>query len=100
MSDEVAKAQTTAPPSEATDTIFGKIIRKEIPANILYEDNEAFIESYVREIILLFKVLAFRDVAPQAPAHFLVIPKEPIASMDNCEPKVSFIFYYVIAYFN
>nr|CAD2135183.1 unnamed protein product [Meloidogyne enterolobii] len=72
MSDEAAKAQTAVPPSQPTDTIFGKIIRKEIPANIIYEDNE---------------VLAFKDVAPQAPTHFLVIPKEPIPSMDNCEAK-------------
>uniref|UniRef100_A0A915M011 Elongation factor 1-alpha n=1 Tax=Meloidogyne javanica TaxID=6303 RepID=A0A915M011_MELJA len=70
--DEAAKAQTAVPPSQPTDTIFGKIIRKEIPANIIYEDNE---------------VLAFKDVAPQAPTHFLVIPKEPISSMDNCEAK-------------
>lgn len=39
-----------------------------------------------------FKVLAFKDVAPQAPTHFLVIPKEPIPSMDNCEAKVGFVF--------
>jgi histidine triad (HIT) family protein len=43
---------------ETTDTIFGKIIRKEIPADIVYEDNLA---------------LAFRDVNPQAPVHILVI---------------------------
>jgi histidine triad (HIT) family protein len=46
-----------------TDTIFGKIIRREIPADIVYEDDLA---------------LAFRDVNPQAPTHILVIPKKPI----------------------
>ena len=49
------------------ETIFSKIIRKEIPARIVYEDD---------------RVLAFHDVAPQAPVHVLVIPKRPIASLD------------------
>ena len=48
------------------DTIFGKIIRKEIPANIVYEDEQ---------------VLAFHDVNPQAPTHILVIPKRPIPTL-------------------
>lgn len=48
------------------DTIFGKIIRREIPAAIVYEDDLA---------------LAFRDVNPQAPVHILVIPKQPIANL-------------------
>lgn len=48
------------------DTIFGKIIRREIPATIVYEDDLC---------------LAFRDVAPQAPTHILVIPKKPIPSL-------------------
>jgi len=48
------------------DTIFGKIIRREIPAAIVYEDDLA---------------LAFRDVNPQAPVHILVIPKQPIVSL-------------------
>ncbi|XP_076959968.1 14 kDa zinc-binding protein-like [Bidens hawaiensis] len=41
-------------------TIFDKIINKEIPANVVYEDG---------------KVLAFRDISPQAPTHILLIPK-------------------------
>ncbi|NJM00091.1 MAG: histidine triad nucleotide-binding protein [Synechococcaceae cyanobacterium SM2_3_2] len=49
-----------------TDTIFGKIIRKEIPAQIVYEDDE---------------VLAFEDIQPQAPVHILVIPKKPIPQL-------------------
>ena len=49
-----------------TDTIFGKIIRREIPADIVYEDDLA---------------LAFKDVSPQAPTHILVIPKKPISQL-------------------
>ncbi|MEM8611960.1 MAG: histidine triad nucleotide-binding protein [Cyanobacteria bacterium P01_H01_bin.105] len=45
------------------DTIFGKIIRKEIPADIVYEDDLC---------------LAFRDINAQAPTHILVIPKKHI----------------------
>lgn len=44
-------------------TIFAKIIRREIPADIVFEDEQC---------------LAFRDIAPQAPTHILVIPKKPI----------------------
>jgi histidine triad (HIT) family protein len=49
-----------------SETIFSKIICKEIPADIVYEDDLA---------------LAFRDVQPQAPVHILVIPKQPIESI-------------------
>jgi len=45
-------------------TLFEKIIAREIPAEIVYEDEDA---------------LAFRDILPQAPTHILVIPKKPIA---------------------
>lgn len=48
------------------ETIFGKIIRREIPANIVYETDS---------------VLAFRDINPVAPTHILIIPKKPIASL-------------------
>ncbi|HEY9768225.1 MAG TPA: histidine triad nucleotide-binding protein [Coleofasciculaceae cyanobacterium] len=51
-----------------TDTIFGKIIRREIPADIVYEDDLA---------------LAFKDVNPQAPTHILVIPKKPIPCLSE-----------------
>ncbi|XP_066038411.1 adenosine 5'-monophosphoramidase HINT2 isoform X2 [Chamaea fasciata] len=63
---EVGKAQKAAAASEKAGgqpTIFSKIIDRTIPATILYEDD---------------KCLVFRDVAPQAPVHFLVIPKRPI----------------------
>ncbi|BAS56355.1 HIT family protein [Leptolyngbya boryana NIES-2135] len=58
--------------SDSNDTIFGKIIRKEIPADIVYEDDLA---------------LAFRDVNPQAPVHILVIPKQPIAKLADAESQ-------------
>ncbi|WP_310416245.1 histidine triad nucleotide-binding protein [Chamaesiphon sp. OTE_8_metabat_110] len=51
-----------------SDTIFSKIIRREIPADIVYEDDLA---------------LAFRDVHPQAPVHILIIPKQAIVSIDE-----------------
>jgi histidine triad (HIT) family protein len=49
-------------------TIFKRIIDREIPADIVYEDD---------------RCLAFRDVNPQAPTHVLVIPKKEIASIDS-----------------
>ncbi len=49
-----------------TETIFSKIIEREIPADIVYEDEHC---------------LAFRDVNPQAPVHILVIPKKTIARL-------------------
>jgi histidine triad (HIT) family protein len=58
--------------SQNTETIFSKIIRKEIPANIVYEDDLA---------------LAFTDVNPQAPVHILIIPKKPIVSLATAEPE-------------
>lgn len=51
-------------------TIFSKIIAKEIPADIVYEDD---------------LVLAFRDIAPQAPVHILIIPKKEIPTANDVE---------------
>lgn len=48
------------------DTVFGRIIAREIPARIEHEDD---------------RCLAFHDVAPQAPVHVLVIPKRPIPAL-------------------
>lgn len=48
------------------DSIFTKIIRREIPAEIVFESET---------------VLAFRDIAPKAPTHILIIPKKPIESL-------------------
>ena len=53
------------------DTIFGRIIRGEIPARIVHDDDLC---------------LAFHDVAPQAPVHVLVIPKRPIPSLAAATP--------------
>ncbi|MDP3561949.1 MAG: histidine triad nucleotide-binding protein [Legionellaceae bacterium] len=50
------------------DCLFCKIAHGSIPANIIYEDTE---------------VLAFHDVAPQAPTHILIIPKEHIETINN-----------------
>lgn len=52
--------------------IFEKIIAREIPAQIVYEDD---------------KVLAFRDINPQAPTHVLVIPKKSIARIAAAKPE-------------
>lgn len=49
-------------------TIFSKIIDREIPADVVYEDDLC---------------LAFRDVSPQAPSHVLLIPKKPVSSLDE-----------------
>ena len=53
-------------------TIFSKIINREIPANIVYEDE---------------KVLAFRDINPQAPVHILIIPKVEIPTVKELNGK-------------
>ncbi|MBD1840217.1 MULTISPECIES: histidine triad nucleotide-binding protein [unclassified Coleofasciculus] len=58
--------------SETTGTIFSKIIRREIPADIVYEDDLA---------------LAFKDIQPQAPIHILVIPKQPIPQLADADSQ-------------
>lgn len=52
----------------AEETIFSKIIRKEIPANIVYQDD---------------RVTAFRDIAPQAKTHILIIPNHIIPTVND-----------------
>ncbi|MEL0615576.1 histidine triad nucleotide-binding protein [Cobetia marina] len=52
------------------DCLFCKIINREIPADIVYEDEE---------------VLAFNDIHPQAPTHVLIIPKQHIATLNDIE---------------
>ncbi|AKK66774.1 histidine triad nucleotide-binding protein [Xanthomonas translucens] len=55
------------------ETIFGKIIRREIPASIVYENDD---------------VLGFKDIAPQAPVHVLFIPKQvEIHTLDDLAPE-------------
>lgn len=68
-SDEVENAKRAALPGRKSEpTVFDKIISKEIPVALLYEDE---------------KCLAFNDIAPQAPVHFLVIPKKRIDMIEN-----------------
>ncbi|GAA4862609.1 histidine triad nucleotide-binding protein [Luteimonas vadosa] len=50
------------------DTIFHKIIRREIPADIVYEDEH---------------LIAFKDIAPQAPVHVLFVPKRDVATLND-----------------
>jgi histidine triad (HIT) family protein len=56
------------------DTVFAKIIRGEIPADIVYEDELC---------------LAFRDISPQAPTHVLVVPRQAITGLDAVAPDDS-----------
>ena len=51
-----------------SDTIFHKIMRREIPAEVVYEDDD---------------VIAFRDIAPQAPVHVLFVPKVDFATLND-----------------
>lgn len=55
-----------------SETIFAKIINREIPADIIFEDNLC---------------LAFKDVNPQAPTHILIIPKEPITKLADANDE-------------
>ena len=57
------------------DCIFCKIANKEIPSNLIYEDE---------------KVVAFHDLSPQAPVHFLVIPKKHYSSLNDIDSKEAF----------
>lgn len=50
------------------DTIFGKIVRGEVSTELLYQDE---------------LVTAFRDVSPQAPTHILIVPNQPIPTVDD-----------------
>ena len=54
-----------------SDTIFDRIIRREIPADIVFEDEH---------------LIAFRDIAPQAPVQVLVVPTTPIATRNDLQP--------------
>lgn len=54
-----------------TDCLFCKIASGEIPGDIVYQDDD---------------VLAFRDLSPQAPVHFLVIPKKHISTINDIQP--------------
>ena len=55
-----------------TDSIFAKIINKQIPADIVYEDDLC---------------LAFRDMNPQAPVHLLLVPKKPLDMLTSAQEE-------------
>ena len=55
-----------------SDCIFCRIVRQEIPAQVVREDQHA---------------VAFRDINPQAPTHILIIPKKHLQSLDECSPS-------------
>ncbi len=57
------------------DCIFCKIANKEIPSNFIYEDEN---------------VIAFNDLSPQAPVHFLVVPKKHYSSLNDINSKEAF----------
>jgi histidine triad (HIT) family protein len=54
------------------DTIFSKIVRGEVPADIVFQDDQ---------------VTAFRDISPQAPTHILIIPNKAIATVNDVTPE-------------
>ena len=54
-----------------SETIFSKIIRHEIPADVVYEDDE---------------IMAFRDINRQAPVHVLIIPQIELATLNDVQP--------------
>jgi histidine triad (HIT) family protein len=56
----------------AAETLFTKIIRREIPGDILYEDE---------------LVTAFRDIQPQAPVHILIVTNKPIPTVNDVQPE-------------
>jgi histidine triad (HIT) family protein len=65
------------------NTLFGKIIEREIPATIVYEDD---------------KCLAFRDIAPKAPTHVLLIPKKEIPRLaDATEEDAALLGHLMLA---
>ena len=55
-----------------TDCIFCKIAQKEIPTELLYEDED---------------IIAFNDIAPKSPVHILIVPKKHIDSVNNLEEE-------------
>ena len=57
-----------------SETIFHKIMRREIPADIVYEDDD---------------MIAFRDIAPQAPLHVLFVPKRDYATLNDVPANAS-----------
>ncbi len=67
--------------SSEANCLFCRIVRKEIPAKILHEDD---------------RCIAFHDINPQAPVHFLVIPKKHIVSLAELDPSDSELAAYLL----
>ncbi|CAI5796046.1 triad nucleotide-binding 1 [Podarcis lilfordi] len=78
MADKISKAHVVRP---GRNTIFGKFTHKEIPGKIIFEDD---------------KCLAFRDISPQAPTHFLVVPKNLIAQFSQDQNSDDALLGYLI----
>ncbi len=55
-----------------SESIFTRIIKRELPADIVYEDD---------------RIIAIRDINPQAPTHVLIIPKDEIATVNDIRPE-------------
>lgn len=68
-----------------SDCIFCKIVAGEIPSKKIYEDD---------------KVLAFHDISPEAPVHFLVIPKAHIASLNEVNEENAEVFAHIFKTIN
>jgi len=62
-------------------TLFSRIVAREIPADIVYEDEQA---------------LAFKDIHPAAPFHVLVIPKRPLVSIEAMSAEDAALFGHLI----
>ena len=58
--------------TNTTESIFTKIIRREIPAQIVYETDQ---------------VIAFKDVSPRAPTHLLIVPKKPLKNISDASEE-------------
>lgn len=67
------KSQVTSMSESSTDCVFCKIVAKQLPANVVYEDNE---------------IIAFLDIRPINPGHTLVIPKKHSASLQQLDPHL------------
>lgn len=63
-------------------TLFQKICDKEIPASVVYEDDQ---------------VVAFRDIRPQAPVHVLIVPRKPIARLSEAGPEDQAVLGHLLA---
>src|SRR5215467_2644070 len=77
MEDNGAAAATCTREASMADTVFGKIVRGEIPCDKVYEDEH---------------VLAFLDINPLSAGHTLVVPKEPAETMDRLSDESAAAF--------